>query len=44
MEMEVDDPKKTEEWLKSIPGIIENGIFTKFDKIIIGKKEGYEEL
>ena len=44
MEMDVADPKKTENWLKSIPGIIENGIFTKFDKIIIGKKEGYEEL
>jgi ribose 5-phosphate isomerase A len=44
MDMKVTDPKKTEKWLKSIPGIIENGIFTKFDKIIIGKKEGYEEI
>lgn len=44
MDMEVDDPKKTEEWLKSIPGIIENGIFTKFEKIIVGSEEGYREL
>ncbi|MHA2334922.1 MAG: ribose 5-phosphate isomerase A [Candidatus Hodarchaeales archaeon] len=44
MEMVVTDPKKTEEWLKSIPGIIENGIFTKFDKIIVGTEEGFREL
>lgn len=44
MEMVVTDPKKTEEWLKSIPGIIENGIFTKFDKIIVGSEEGFREL
>jgi len=40
MNMRVDDPKKTEAWLKSMPGIIENGIFTKFDKIIVGSEEG----
>jgi ribose 5-phosphate isomerase A len=44
MDMEIDDPKKTEEWLKSIPGIIENGIFTKFDKIIVGNEERFYEL
>jgi len=44
MDMEVDEPKKTEDWLKSIPGIIENGIFTKFDKIIVGNEEGFREL
>lgn len=44
MEMQVDDPKKTEEWLKSIPGIIENGIFTRFDRIIVGSEKGFREL
>jgi len=44
MDMAVDNPKKTEAWLKSIPGIIENGIFTKFDKIIVGNEEGSREL
>jgi len=44
MDMKVDDPKKTEAWLKSIPGIIENGIFTKFDKIIVGSEEGFRTL
>jgi ribose 5-phosphate isomerase A len=39
-DMKVDDPKKMEEWLKGIPGIIENGIFTKFDLIIIGNDRG----
>ncbi len=40
MDMRVDDPKKTEAWLKSMPGIVENGIFTKFDKIIVGSETG----
>lgn len=43
-EMKLEDPKKTEEWLKSIPGIIENGIFTKFDLIIVGTEKGYRKL
>ena len=43
-DMAVDDPKKTEAWLKSIPGIIENGIFTKFDRIIVGNEKGWKEL
>jgi ribose 5-phosphate isomerase A len=44
MDMKVEDPKKTEAWLKSIPGIIENGIFTKFDKIIVGSESGSRTL
>lgn len=44
MHMRVEDPEKTERELKSIPGIIENGIFTKFDEIIIGTKNGWKKL
>ncbi|MEK6981325.1 MAG: ribose 5-phosphate isomerase A [Candidatus Micrarchaeota archaeon] len=43
-EMLVKDPKKTEAELKNYPGVVENGIFTKFDKIIIGGKDGAREL
>ncbi len=42
--MRLEEPKKTEEWLKSIPGIIENGIFTRFDKIIVGTEKGHRIL
>jgi len=44
MDMLVEEPKKTEAWLKSIPGIVENGIFTKFDKIIVGSESGSRTL
>ena len=40
-DMKLDDPKKMENWLKSMPGIIENGIFTKFDRIIVGTEKGH---
>jgi ribose 5-phosphate isomerase A len=43
-DMRVDDPKKTEVLLKSMPGIIENGIFTKFDIIIVGSEKGHRVL
>jgi ribose 5-phosphate isomerase A len=43
-QMKLENPKKTEEWLKSIPGIIENGIFTKFDLIIVGNERGHRIL
>lgn len=43
-DMKVDDPKKTEQWLKNMPGIIENGIFTKFDIIIVGTGKGHRIL
>jgi len=44
MDMEVKEPKKTEAWLKSMPGIVENGIFTKFDRIIVGSESGSRVL
>lgn len=43
-DMKVEDPKGMERWLKSIPGIIENGIFTKFDIIIVGNEKGHRIL
>jgi ribose 5-phosphate isomerase A len=43
-DMRLENPKKTEEWLKSIPGIVENGIFTKFDMIIVGSDKGHRIL
>ena len=43
-EMEVKDPKKMETELRAIPGVVENGIFTKFDKIVVGTKDGHKIL
>lgn len=43
-DMKLEDPKKSEQWLKSMPGIIENGIFTKFDTIIVGSEKGHRIL
>jgi len=43
-DMRLEDPKKTEQYLKSMPGIIENGIFTKFDLIIVGSEKGHRIL
>ena len=43
-EMLVKDPKKIEVELNAIPGVVENGIFTKFDRIIVGSKEGSRVL
>ena len=37
--MLVKDPKKTEVELNTIPGVVENGIFTKFDRVIVGTKD-----
>jgi ribose 5-phosphate isomerase len=42
--MKLEDPKSMEKYLKSIPGIIENGIFTKFSTIIVGTEDGYYRL
>jgi ribose 5-phosphate isomerase A len=42
--MKLDNPKETEQRLKSMPGIIENGIFTKFDLIIVGNEKGHRIL
>jgi ribose 5-phosphate isomerase A len=43
-DMRIEKPKETEQWLKSIPGIIENGVYTKFDRIIVGSEKGYRIL
>lgn len=43
-DMRLEDPEKTEQWLKSMPGIIENGIFTRFDMIIVGSERGHRIL
>lgn len=43
-EMLVKDPQKTEFDLKSIIGVVESGIFTKFDRIIVGTKDGSKIL
>jgi ribose 5-phosphate isomerase A len=44
MNMKVESPEKLEQEFNSIPGIIENGIFTKFDMIIVGKKDKWEKM
>ncbi|MFH0737625.1 MAG: ribose-5-phosphate isomerase RpiA [Candidatus Micrarchaeota archaeon] len=43
-DMRLDDPKAMEQRLKSMPGIIENGIFTRFDLIIVGSEKGHRVL
>jgi ribose 5-phosphate isomerase len=42
--MKVENPKEMETWLKNMPGIVENGIFTKFDMIIVGSEKGARAL
>ncbi len=42
--IKVNNPKEMEARLNNIPGIVENGIFTKFSKIIIGTKSGVREI
>lgn len=42
--MKIENPKKTESELKSMPGVIENGIFNKFDLIIVGNEKGHRVL
>lgn len=42
--MRLDDPKQMEDRLKDIPGVIENGIFTRFDMIIVGSEKGHRIL
>ncbi len=40
----VDDPKVTEKDLNNIPGVMENGIFTRACTVLMGTKNGVEEL
>ena len=42
--MKLENPEKTERELDAIPGVIENGIFTKFDEIIVGSEKGSRRL
>lgn len=42
--MRLEDPVAMEKWLKGIPGIVENGIFTRFDMIIVGNEKGHRIL
>lgn len=43
-EMAVESPKKLEQEINSIPGVVENGIFTKFSRVIVGTEAGSREL
>ncbi len=43
-EMRVTDPRKMEDEFNTIPGVVENGIFTKFDRIIVGTRDGSRVL
>lgn len=41
VEMEViDNPKELENEINNMPGVVENGIFTKFDIVILGEEDG----
>ncbi|MBU0527429.1 MAG: ribose-5-phosphate isomerase RpiA [Candidatus Micrarchaeota archaeon] len=42
--MKIENPKELERELKNMPGIIENGIFTQFDQIIVGNENGFRIL
>ena len=44
VEMTVNDPVNMELKINNIPGVIENGIFTKFDEIIIGTEDSTRNL
>ncbi len=41
--IEIKNPVNLEAMLNNIPGVLENGIFTKFDRIIIGTEKGAHE-
>ncbi len=43
-EIEIKNAANLEGMLNQIPGVLENGIFTKFDKIIVGTEKGAYEL
>jgi ribose 5-phosphate isomerase len=42
--MKITNAKKMEQDINSIPGSVENGIFTKFSKVIVGTETGSREL
>lgn len=43
-EMKISNAKAMEQNINSIPGVVENGIFTKFSKVIVGTESGSREL
>ncbi|AIJ04883.1 ribose 5-phosphate isomerase [Methanocaldococcus bathoardescens] len=42
--MKVDDAIELEKEINNIPGVVENGIFTKVDKVLVGTKKGVKTL
>ncbi len=42
--MEIKNAANLEAMLNNIPGVLENGIFTKFDRVIVGDEKGAREL
>lgn len=44
IDMNIDNPVETEQKINTIPGVVENGIFTKFDTVIIGMENSAKIL
>ncbi|HEC95448.1 MAG TPA: ribose 5-phosphate isomerase A, partial [Euryarchaeota archaeon] len=44
LKFSVENPEEKEKELNNIPGVIENGIFTKKCKVLIGTKEGVKKI
>jgi ribose 5-phosphate isomerase A len=42
--IDLNNPEVVEKQLNNIPGVVENGIFTKIDKVIVGKPDKAELL
>ncbi|MEO2117840.1 MAG: ribose-5-phosphate isomerase RpiA, partial [Methanocaldococcus sp.] len=42
--MKVDDAVELEKEINNIPGVVENGIFTRVDKVLVGTKKGVKTL
>lgn len=42
--IDLNNPEEVEKQLNNIPGVVENGIFTKVDKVIVGKSDKAEIL
>ncbi|XRP97125.1 ribose-5-phosphate isomerase RpiA [Methanocaldococcus sp. 16A] len=40
----INDPIELEKEINNIPGVVENGIFTKVDKVLVGTKKGVKTL
>ena len=42
--MNIDDAIELEKEINNIPGVVENGIFTRVDKVLVGTKKGVKTL